>query len=223
MPALLFDLDGTLTDPKPGITRSIAHALECMGREAPPPDDLAFAIGPPLRESLARLLGDESPALVEQALGHYRERFAAVGLFENAVYPGMVEALAQLRGAGLALYVATSKPRIYATRIVEHFGLAPHFDAVHGCELDGTREDKRPLLAHLVRIHGIDRAMMIGDRGTDMVAARHHRLDALGVTYGYGTAEELLAAGAGQLAASPAEIPAHALSWCKRPETVRAV
>jgi phosphoglycolate phosphatase len=220
MPALLFDLDGTLTDPKPGITRSIAHALECMGRDSPPLDELAFAIGPPLRRSLARLLGDDSPALVEQALAHYRERFGEIGLFENEVYPGIAETLAQLRGEGMALFVATSKPRIYAARIVEHFGLAVHFDAVHGCELDGTREDKRHLLAHLVRVHGIDRAMMIGDRGADMVAARHHGLHALGVTYGYGSADELLAAGAQQLAASPTDIAGIALSWCARPETV---
>ena len=220
MPTLLFDLDGTLTDPKPGITRSIAHALERMGRDAPPLDDLAFAIGPPLRQSLARLLDDDDPALVEQALAHYRERFAEIGLFENEVYAGIDEALAQLRREGISLFVATSKPRVYATRIVEHFGLAPHFEAVHGCELDGKREDKRNLLAHLVRIHGIARAMMVGDRGADMIAARHHGLHALGVTYGYGTAGELLAAGAHQLAASPAEIAALAPLWCTRPETV---
>jgi phosphoglycolate phosphatase len=220
MPALLFDLDGTLTDPKPGITRSIAHALERMGRESPPLDDLAFAIGPPLRHSLARLLGDDNPATVERALAHYRERFAEVGLFENEVYAGIEEMLRQLRGEGHALFVATSKPRIYATRIVEHFGLARHFEAVHGCELDGTREDKRHLLAHLARLHGIDRAVMIGDRGADMIAARHHGLHALGVTYGYGSAEELVAAGAHQLAASPAEIACLAPDWCGRTGTV---
>jgi len=221
MRALLFDLDGTLTDPKPGITRSIAHALERMGRESPPLDDLAFAIGPPLRKSLARLLGDDTPATVERALAHYRERFADVGLFENEVYAGIEKTLGQLRGEGHALFVATSKPRVYATRIVEHFGLAPHFEAVHGCELDGTREDKRHLLAHLARLHGIDRAVMIGDRGADMIAARHHGLHALGVTYGYGSAGELLAAGAHQLAASPAEIACLAPDWCGRTDTVR--
>lgn len=221
MPALLFDLDGTLTDPKPGITRSIAHALTRLGREVPPLDDLAFAIGPPLRRSLAKLLGDDSPALVEKALGHYRERFAEVGLFENEVYAGIDETLALLAQQGFSLYVATSKPRVYATRIVDHFGLARHFAAVHGCELDGTREDKRHLLAHLVRLHGIDHGVMIGDRGADMIAARHHGLHALGVTYGYGSAEELLAAGAHELAASPADIALLASSWCARPETVR--
>lgn len=206
MDAILFDLDGTLTDPREGITRCLAHALERLGREPPPLDQLTFAIGPPLRASLAQLLGTESHAEVELALAHYRERFADVGLFENAPYEGIAEALAALRRAKLPLFVATSKPRVYAERIVRHFTLDAHFEAVHGCELDGTREDKRDLLAHLLPRHAIDpgRAVMVGDRGVDMVAARHHGVHALGVTWGYGTREELLAAGAQSLCATPA-------------------
>jgi phosphoglycolate phosphatase len=208
MNTLLFDLDGTLTDPREGITRSIAHALERMGREPPPLAALEFAIGPPLRASLARLLGDERRETVEQALTHYRERFADVGLFENAPYEGIAEALGRLRAAGATLYVATSKPRVYAARIVRHFGLDAHFDAVHGCELDGTREDKRDLIAHLLACHGIDpaAAAMIGDRGVDMKAARHHGLHAIGALWGFGSREELLEAGAERLCASPAEL-----------------
>jgi phosphoglycolate phosphatase len=206
--ALLFDLDGTLTDPREGITRSIAYALERMGLEPPPLDALTFAIGPPLRRSLATLLGDESPAAVERAISLYRERFADVGLFENAVYEGIGDALRGLAARGATLYVATSKPRVYAERIIEHFALDAHFAAIHGCELDGTREDKRDLLAHLLPHHGLapERTAMIGDRGADMVAARHHGLRAIGVLWGYGSPEELRSAGAHALCDAPAAL-----------------
>jgi phosphoglycolate phosphatase len=210
MRALLFDLDGTLTDPREGITKCLAHALRRMGVEPPPLDSLTFAIGPPLRASLAKLLGTDSREAVERALAHYRERFADVGLYENAPYEGIDAALVALRDAGFALYVATSKPRVYAERIVAHFDLHAHFEAVHGCELDGTREDKRELLAHLFPSHGLDptRAVMVGDRGVDMLAARHHGARALGALWGYGTREELREAGAQELLAAPADIPA---------------
>jgi phosphoglycolate phosphatase len=206
--AFLFDLDGTLTDPREGITRSIAYALERMGLAPPAPDDLTFAIGPPLRRSLAQLLGDESPAVVERALAHYRERFAEVGLFENALYEGVAEMLGALGARGASLYVATSKPRVYAERIVRHFALDAHFEAIHGCELDGTHEDKHDLLAHLLPRHGVApaHAAMIGDRGNDMAAARHHGVRAVGALWGYGTREELAQAGAHAFCARPAEL-----------------
>ena len=209
MKAILFDLDGTLTDPREGITRSIAYALGRMGVEPPPLADLTFAIGPPLRASLARLIGTESADAVERTLAFYRERFADVGLFENAVYDGVAETLAALSGSGATLFVATSKPRVYAERIIRHFALDAHFVAVHGCELDGTREDKRELLAHLLPRHGLDgtRATMIGDRGADMVAARHHNLRAVGALWGYGSREELEAAGAHACCAGPRDLP----------------
>jgi phosphoglycolate phosphatase len=206
--AFLFDLDGTLTDPREGITRSIAHALVGMGLEPPPLDALTFAIGPPLRRSLARLIGDDSPAAVERALALYRERFADVGLFENAPYDGIAETLGALAAGGATLFVATSKPRVYAERIVRHFGLDAHFAAIHGCELDGTREDKRDLLAHLLPHHGIAaaRAAMIGDRGADMAAARHHGVRAVGALWGYGSRAELAEAGAEVFCESPAAL-----------------
>ena len=208
MKAILFDLDGTLTDPREGITRSIAYALGRMGVEPPPLAELTFAIGPPLRASLARLIGTESADAVERTLAFYRERFADVGLFENAVYDGVAETLAALSGSGATLFVATSKPRVYAERIIRHFALDAHFVAVHGCELDGTREDKRELLAHLLPHHGLDarRATMIGDRGADMVAARHHGLRAVGALWGYGSREELEAAGAHACCGGPREL-----------------
>jgi phosphoglycolate phosphatase len=210
MRSVLFDLDGTLTDPREGITRSIAYALERMGLQPPALDDLTFAIGPPLRRSLATLLNDETPAAVERALALYRERFADVGLYENAPYEGIVEALQAVAARGATLYVATSKPRVYAERIVRHFGLDAHFEAIHGCELDGTREDKRDLLAHLLPHHGLDarHAAMIGDRGADMVAARHHGVRAIGALWGYGTREELVQGGAHSFCTRPSELAA---------------
>jgi phosphoglycolate phosphatase len=203
--AALFDLDGTLTDPREGITRCIAYALERMGHEPPPLAQLTFAIGPPLRDSLATLLGTHERAQVERALAFYRERFADVGLFENRPYDGIDAALRAIAATGARLFVATSKPLVYAERIVRHFGLHAHFIAVHGCELDGTREDKRDLLAHLLPHHGVQpgHAVMIGDRGVDMRAARHHGLHALGALWGYGSAEELQSAGAHALCESP--------------------
>lgn len=209
MKALLFDLDGTLTDPREGITRSIAHALERMGIEPPPLDDLTFAIGPPLRATLATLIGDDSPAAVERAIAHYRERFADVGLYENAPYEGITEALERVAAPDTILVVATSKPGVYAEKIVRHFRFDHHFAAVHGCELDGTREDKRELLAHLLPLHGIEpaNAVMIGDRGADMRAARHHGAGALGVLWGYGSREELAAHGAHEYCEHPARLP----------------
>jgi phosphoglycolate phosphatase len=207
--AILFDLDGTLTDPREGITRCIAHALERMGIEPPPLDALTFAIGPPLRDSLSQLLGTGERAAIERALAFYRERFADVGLFENAPYEGIHDVLAAMRASGARLFVATSKPLVYAERIVRHFGLDAHFVEVHGCELDGTREDKRDLLAHLLPRHGIDagRAVMIGDRGVDMRAARHHGLHALGALWGYGSSAELEQEGAHVLCERPSGLP----------------
>jgi phosphoglycolate phosphatase len=210
MKAYLFDLDGTLTDPREGITRSIAYALERLGVAPPPLDELVFAIGPPLRASLAQLLGTDARDTVERALAHYRERFADVGLFENEPYEGIAATLQSLAASGAMLVVATSKPHVYARRIVDHFALGAHFAEVHGCELDGTREDKRELIAHILPHHRIDPrdAVMIGDRGVDMRAARHHGLAAVGALWGYGSREELLGHGAHELCASPCELGA---------------
>jgi phosphoglycolate phosphatase len=208
--AILFDLDGTLTDPREGITRCIAHAMERMGIEPPALEALHFAIGPPLRGSFAQLLRTEARDPIERAVAHYRERFADVGLYENALYEGIPAALESLRSTGSRLFVATSKPQVYAERIVRHFGLEVHFDAVHGCELDGTREDKRDLLAYLMPLRGVaaQRCVMIGDRGADMRAARHHGVGALGALWGYGSRDELLEDGAEALCERPAGLAA---------------
>ncbi|WP_166304439.1 HAD family hydrolase [Bradyrhizobium sp. 2S1] len=207
--AIFFDLDGTLTDPKPGITGSIQYALGKLGRPVPSQDELTWCIGPPLRASFALLLGGEE--LADRAVELYRERFGDVGLFENSVYPDIAEVLAELREWPGRMYVATSKPHVFATRIVAHFGLNGYFDHVFGSELDGTRVNKVDLLAYALEQTGADpeKAVMIGDRSHDVIGARRNGIRAVGVTYGYGTPEELLEAGASQLCASPRAVGDH--------------
>lgn len=205
---LLFDLDGTLTDPFPGITRCIAHAMERMGLPAPPTEKLRWCIGPPLKHSLAKLLATDDEARIEKALALYRERFGTVGLFENHVYDGIPEALEALNEKRYRLFVATSKPVVFARRIVDHFGLDPYFRAVYGSELDGTRADKTHLIAHILKKESIDGgdAVMIGDRAYDMIGARRNGLARFGVLWGYGSKDELAGADAQALVASPLEL-----------------
>lgn len=198
LPVILFDLDGTLTDPKEGITRCIGYALERMARLPPDANDLLFAIGPPLRSSFAKLLQTDDPRAIELAVKHYRQRFATVGLFENAVYPGIREMLAILKTNGCRILLATAKPHVYAQRILEHFSLLAPFDAVYGSELDGTRQHKGDLLAYLLERERIDPAsrptVMVGDRSHDFDAAHANGCGAMGVSWGYGSAAELASA-----------------------------
>jgi phosphoglycolate phosphatase len=210
MTAIYFDLDGTLTDPKAGITRSIQYALEKLGRIAPSEDELTWCIGPPLRASLKKLLGTDD--LAEQALLLYRERFADIGIFENTIYPGIEDALTVLAGSGRRLFVATSKPGVYAERIIDHFKLRAYFERVFGSELDGKHSDKTDLLGYALRTTAVDpsRAIMIGDRSHDMIGARNNGMTAVGVLYGYGSEAELLAAGAHHVCATPRGLLDHA-------------
>jgi phosphoglycolate phosphatase len=208
---LLFDLDGTLTDPGLGITRCLQHALARIGRRAPPISDLAWCIGPPLRESLTELLGSSEAHLIDQAVALYRERFESVGMFENTVYPDVREGLAQLCDAGHQLWVVTSKPHVYARQILAHFELLQMFVAVYGSELSGERSDKASLLSHVLRAKGCGaRPYMIGDRRHDVEGAHANALEGLGVLWGYGTRAELEAAGADALFASMPELVAWA-------------
>ena len=207
MEAIYFDLDGTLTDPKPGITRSIQYALRKLDHPTiPTEDELTWCIGPPLRASFVKILGGEEFA--DRAVSLYRERFSDIGLFENAVYDGISEVLTTLSQSGQRLFVATSKPHVFATRIVEHFGLRHHFEHVFGSELDGTRVDKSDLLAYALGIATVDpsNTLMIGDRSHDMVGAGNNGMKGIGVLYGYGSRDELIGAGALQVCATPQAI-----------------
>jgi phosphoglycolate phosphatase len=207
MNAVYFDLDGTLTDPKPGITRSIQYALGKLDREVPPEDELTWCIGPPLHASLKKLLGADD--LADRALSLYRERFADVGLFENRVYPGVEDTLSAVASSGRRLFVATSKPVVYAERIIDHFKLRIYFERLFGSELDGTRSDKTDLLGYALKTTGVDpsQAIMIGDRSHDMIGARNNKMTAVGVLYGYGSKQELLDAGAHHICATPQGLP----------------
>ncbi|MDX1724521.1 MAG: HAD family hydrolase [Pseudomonas sp.] len=191
---ILFDLDGTLTDPREGITRSVQHALAKLGIDEPDLQALEHFIGPPLLQCFMHSYGfDEARAW--QAVGHYRERFAEVGLYENRVFEGVTALLELLQAQRRTLYIATSKPRVFAMEIARHFDFARHFTLIYGSELDGTRTDKVELIGHLLEQEGLDTAstLMIGDRKNDLIGARRNGLDAAAVGYGFGSVEELQA------------------------------
>jgi phosphoglycolate phosphatase len=217
---VLFDLDGTLTDPREGITRCIQYALEKLGRPVPLQSELEAYIGPPLRGTFAALLKSNDVEPVETAVRFYRERFSAIGLYENELYAGVPLMLESLRAASLRLFVATSKVGIYAERILAHFGIARFFDGVYGSTLDGRFDDKAELLSHLLDRESLaaTETVMVGDREHDVFAARHNRILALGITYGYGTRRELTAAGADALCDSPAGIVDFLLQRLKEDE-----
>ena len=203
--AILFDLDGTITDPKEGIVRCLKYALKKMDRPVPPGEDLLWCIGPPLLGSFEKLVGRQ---LANSALQLYRERFGTVGKFENRLYGGIKETLASLRTRGFRLFVATSKPHVFAEEILSHFALKAFFDQVYGPELDGTFSDKGELVAHLLRNEGLAprTTLMVGDRSFDIHAAKQNGLYSIGVTYGYGSKSELKEAGADEIAASPSAL-----------------
>jgi phosphoglycolate phosphatase len=205
---LLVDLDGTLTDPAEGIVGSFRHALVATGRPAPPARELTWIIGPPLRRSFAELLG--GPDKVEAALAIYRERYGSTGLFEAIVYDGVPAALEALRSAGARLILCTSKPRVYAIRVLERFGLDRSFDAAYGAELDGRFDDKGDLIAHILSQERIasEACIMWGDRKHDVIGAARHDIPTIGALWGYGGEAELTAAGAALLCARPSEVPA---------------
>ena len=191
MKTVFLDLDGTLTDPAPGITRSVIHALKALGRDAPEPAALSWVIGPPLLDSFAAL-GVPDPAA---ALALYRERFAAVGLYENRVYSGVFAALESM-AARYELCLATAKPLAFATRISAHLGLDRHLSAQFGPELDGSRGDKAELLAYALEKRGADAGdcVMVGDRVHDIDAANSAAMPSIGALWGYGAPGELAAA-----------------------------
>jgi phosphoglycolate phosphatase len=205
---LLFDLDGTLTDPFAGITKCISYALDMLGRELPPRESLRWCIGPPLKDSFAKLLASDDDALTEKALAFYRERFGTVGLFENEVYDGIPEVLEALQKNGHTLYVATSKPAVYAERIIDHFGFHHHFKYIFGSELDGTRSDKTNLISHILQKELIapSETLMIGDREHDMIGAKENGIYGFGVLWGYGTKDELENSGAHAFFRTPREL-----------------
>jgi phosphoglycolate phosphatase len=205
---ILFDLDGTLTDSKPGITRCVQHALAEMGITVDDPDVLTPFVGPPLRESFARYYGFDDEQS-QRAIACYRERFSSVGLFENAVYPGVPELLDSLRAMGMTLAIASAKPAPFVAQILDHFSLSPYFAVVSGASLDHTRVSKEEVIAHALQELApkpSHRLLMVGDREHDIHGARAHGIGTVAVGYGYGTREELSAAAPLAIVDSVAEL-----------------
>jgi len=205
---IFFDLDGTLTDPGIGITRSIQYALVSLGRPAPDLKLLRSCVGPPLRSSFAEWLETEDEPTLAEAIRLYRERYAPVGMFENRVYEDVPAGLDSLQRDGHRLWVVTSKPHVFARQIVEHFGIAGHFERVYGSELTGENVDKGDLIRHVLEQEGLslESIWMVGDRRHDIEGARRNGVDAIGVLWGYGSREELLAAEPQRVVATMAEL-----------------
>ncbi|NDV01882.1 HAD hydrolase-like protein [Pseudoroseicyclus tamaricis] len=204
---LFFDLDGTLVDPAPGIIGSVQEALTALGQPAPPHQDLLWVIGPPLRASFAKLLGEEGD--VERAVALYRATYSEGGLFRAEPYEGIFEALTALKGNGYRLFVCTSKPLPFARRVIAHFGFMEYFEEIYGPDLDGRFDDKGDLIAHILHSQNLpaEEGCMIGDRANDTLAARRNALRSIGVTWGYGSHRELRENGATILCETAHQLP----------------
>lgn len=207
-PAVLLDLDGTLVDSLPGITKSVHATLRHLGHEPEPALDLAFVIGPPLEDAMAILLARHGDDRVRESVTVYREHYGAVGMYESRAYAGVPESLAALAAAGFALYVATSKRSAFARPMLEQLGLARWMAGVYGAEPGGVLDHKPQLIAHLLSSEKIasSRAVMVGDRRFDISGAHANGLRAIGALWGYGSRAELTQAGADALAARPEDL-----------------
>jgi phosphoglycolate phosphatase len=205
---IFFDLDGTLTDSKEGIVNCIYYALEKLGYAVPEGFNVNDCLGPPLRLSFRRLLNTNDEALIEQAVAIYRERFSTIGLFENRVYPGIPELLSALRENDFKLYVVTTKPRVFAERIIEHFQLAHRFEAIYGTELNGQFDNKADLIEFILKTRRLsaEETVMVGDKREDIVAGKANRTGTIGVTYGYGSLQEIMEASPDYICGKPEEI-----------------
>lgn len=205
---LLFDLDGTLSDPFEGFAKSMRESFDALGLPAPNDAQLRAMIGPPIEQGMSDLLGTHDAALVNEAIRLYRQRYSRIGLYENTLYPGIRDALVALSDHGARLYLATSKPLVFASRIIEHFGLATLFSGQYGSELDGRLSNKSELIAHLLKSQGLraEDCRMTGDRLHDVTGALNNGIRPLAVLWGYGTREELASAGAQQFCERPSEL-----------------
>ncbi|WP_219837890.1 HAD family hydrolase [Paenibacillus sp. R14(2021)] len=194
---ILFDLDGTLTDPGEGILNAVQFAIRQMNKDIPSKQQLRPFVGPPLAESFQALCGMDAEE-AKAAIDHYRVYFLERGMFENELFPGIPELLHQLKGQGRRLILCTSKPAVFAERILQHFKLESFFEHIGGSELDGTRSDKTQLIAHLAELLDIDKAaaVMVGDRKHDIIGAANNGLASIGIGFGYGSKQELEDAGA---------------------------
>lgn len=213
MATILLDLDGTLVDSEPGIVSSCRAALLALGHEPEPSVDFTALIGPPIEDGMRWLLERHGDDRVTEAVAAYRADYGERGLFGSLPYAGIDQALTDMRGAGAQIIVATSKRREFAERILGHIGFDSLFAAIHGSEPGGALDHKPELIAHIIGRHGLAPAacVMVGDRGHDVAGARANGMRALGVLWGYGTREELEAAGADGTVSEPAGLAAAAM------------
>jgi phosphoglycolate phosphatase len=203
--SLLVDLDGTIVEPEAGIIGSVRHALDELGVAPKPGDDLRWVIGPPLRTVLPKI---GVPAdQVERGVALYRERYTGGLMYDAEVYDGMREALSALRDDGFRMFICTSKPHVYARKIAAHFGVLEFFEELHGAELNGVRDNKGDLIAHMLALYGIepDDAIMIGDTPFDVEGARQNGMRCVGVSWGHGQ-ERLAAANPAAICERPADL-----------------
>ena len=210
---LFFDLDGTVIDSSSGITKSVAYALQKLGRKVPDEKELLCFIGPPLEYAFTTFCGMDRET-AKKAVSLYRENYRAGAVLDCRVYDGIKQLLKRATDAGLCCVLATCKPHIYANAILEHHGLAPYFSLVSGPELDGTRGEKHEVIEHAIELLGIaDRktVLMVGDRKNDADGARTCAVDCAGVLWGFGTAQELLEGEAKYLFEKPSDLEAFLL------------
>ena len=203
--AILFDLDGTLTDSGEGIMNCARLALEHYGLPIPSEAELRTFVGPPLHESFVRFGVPEEEA--DNAIKIYRSRYIPIGKFENHPYDGIYHVLEQLKELGHTLYVATSKPETMSVEILEHFGMAKYFDIIAGASFDRSRSSKEDVIAYLLEQCGdYEEKIMVGDTAFDVIGAKAHGIPTVGVSWGYGKVEDMEKAGAISIACTMDEL-----------------
>lgn len=203
--AILFDLDGTLTDSGEGIINCAILALEHYGLPIPDREEMRTFVGPPLHESFIRHGVPADKA--DEAIAIYRSRYIPIGAFENTPYPGILELLEKLKEQGYTLYVATSKPESTSIKILEHFDMAKYFDRICGASMDQSRSSKEAVIEYLLQLNGrSDNMVMVGDTKFDIIGAKAHGIPGIGVSWGYGKVEDMEMAGAAAIAYSTEEL-----------------
>jgi len=204
---ILFDLDGTLTDPKEGIINSVKFALAKMGVNESEVGDLMKFIGPPLHVSFRDFCGFSFPD-ADKAVQYFREYFTDKGINENRIFPGVVELLKSLKSRNMRIVLATSKPTVHANAVLDNFGITEYFQYVKGSNLNGTESGKTEIISHIIEKFKLEKnkTIMIGDRFYDIIGAKENGIDSIGVTFGYGSETELKEAGATYICKSVKEI-----------------
>ena len=203
--AVLFDLDGTLTDSGEGIINCAVFAMERLGVPVPPREELGVFVGPPLWDTF-RQFGVPSDR-VDEAVEIFRSRYVPIGKFENTPYSGIRETLEALRAQGRKLYVATSKPEVTAREILEHFDLSRYFAEICGATVDKTRTSKEDVIAYLLSLDACrENSVMVGDTAFDVIGAAAHGIPTIGAAWGYGKTEDMVSAGAAAIARSPEDL-----------------